>query len=172
MIYNQLKMNAEEVVKLCKLFQKNKIKIWIDGGWGIDALLSKQTRPHNDLDIAVRHKNVSKITRLLQAEGYQEIKDPNKKDYNFVLRNGRGYKIDIHSFEFDKMGNNIYGINYPKQSLTGKGIISGQIINCIAPEYVVQFHGNYEPKKKDLQDLKALCKKFNLELPENYKNRI
>jgi lincosamide nucleotidyltransferase A/C/D/E len=29
------------------------IKIWIDGGWGVDALLGKQTRTHADLDIVV-----------------------------------------------------------------------------------------------------------------------
>ncbi len=41
-------MNTEisEVLKIYKLFQENSIEVWIDGGWGIDALLGKQTRSH------------------------------------------------------------------------------------------------------------------------------
>lgn len=45
-------MESNDVVKLYKLFEENGIEVWIDGGWGIDALLGEQTRPHQDLDIA------------------------------------------------------------------------------------------------------------------------
>lgn len=45
----------------------------------------------------------------------------------------------------------------------------GKAVNCIAPEYVIKFHENFKPKEKDLKDVKALCNKFNLELPKNFK---
>ena len=45
---SDLRMPAETVVELYQLFERNGIEIWIDGGWGVDALLSKQTREHPD----------------------------------------------------------------------------------------------------------------------------
>jgi lincosamide nucleotidyltransferase A/C/D/E len=32
---------------------KNGVDVWIAGGWGVDALIGQQTRPHNDFDIFV-----------------------------------------------------------------------------------------------------------------------
>ena len=34
--------------------ENRKIKIWVDGGWCVDAHLGQQTRPHEDLDIAIQ----------------------------------------------------------------------------------------------------------------------
>lgn len=162
-------MEAEEVLKLYKQLQENGIEVWIDGGWGIDVLLGKQRRPHNDLDIAIRHRDVEKLRSLLSSQGYQEKKRDDTKDWNFVLEDDRDHKVDVHTFEFGERGNNIYGTEYPKESLTGEGTINGQTVKCISPEYVIKFHANYEPKEKDLKDIKALCDKFGIEPPENYR---
>src|SRR5258708_7387144 len=40
--------------------------VWIDGGWGVDALLGHQTRKHDDLDVAVHHSNLSTLCNLLE----------------------------------------------------------------------------------------------------------
>src|SRR5690242_455224 len=44
-------MRAEEVVALYTLLDDHGVRLWVDGGWGIDALLAEQTRPHKDLDV-------------------------------------------------------------------------------------------------------------------------
>jgi lincosamide nucleotidyltransferase A/C/D/E len=63
-------MTAEDVVRLYRLFAQHAIEVWLDGGWCVDALLGRQTRPHADLDIAVRHANVPMLRRLLLTRGY------------------------------------------------------------------------------------------------------
>ena len=50
---NSLNMSAEDAVELLKLFERHHITVWVDGGWGVDALLGEQTRLHNDLDLAL-----------------------------------------------------------------------------------------------------------------------
>lgn len=117
-------MQVEDVIKLYKLFQENGIEVWIDGGWGIDALLGKQTRPHNDLDIAIDHKDKPRLRKLLEEKGYKDVSRDDTSDWNFVLRDGER-EVDVHTFIFDDKGNNIYGTAYPKESLKGKGTISG-----------------------------------------------
>ncbi len=163
-------MESVDVINVYKLLQENGIEIWIDGGWGIDALFGEQTRPHTDLDIAVARKDVEKLRSVLID--YEDKPNEDSTEWNFVLEDKKTLEIDVHVFEFNEKGHSIYGIEYPKQSLTGIGIINGQTVNCIAPEYVVKFHGNYEPKDKDLQDIRALCEKFHLDPPENYKNSL
>ena len=167
MVYYEL-MEAKDIVELYKLFKENNIEVWIDGGWGIDALLGSQTRQHSDLDIAIERKNVEKLRSLLSSLGYQDKEKEGSTEWNFVLANDCK-EIDIHVFEFDDKKKNVYGIEYPKESLTGTGTISGQIVKCISPEYVIKFHENYEPKEKDFKDIKALCDKFRLDLTKNYK---
>lgn len=159
-------MKAEEVLKIYNLLKENDITIHVDGGWGIDALLGRQTRSHNDLDIAIARNDVEKLRNVLKD--YAEKEKDGSTEWNFVLEDQRGHEIDVHVFEFDDKGNNVYGIEYPKDSLTGVGTINGVTVNCIAAEYVIKFHENYEPKEKDLQDIKALCEKFNLKPSKGY----
>lgn len=158
---------ADHVIRIYNLLKSHNINVVIDGGWGIDALLGEQTRTHKDLDIAVEHKDVPKLRELLKAQGFEQIDHPNTKDYNFVLSNEASLEVDVHSYTFDSQGNNIYGITYPTASLTGKGVINGQEVRCIALEWVIKFHENYELDERGKKDIKALMDKFNLKPSKN-----
>ena len=67
-------MTALDVTDLYKQMEERGIVIWIDGGWGVDALLGDQTRPHKDLDIAVQQKDVEKMRSILQEREFKETK--------------------------------------------------------------------------------------------------
>ena len=163
-------MEAKDIIELYTLFEENHIQVWIGGGWGIDALLGKQSRPHKDLDIAIQHQDKPKLRKLLEERGYKDVARDDTSDWNFVLSDGER-EVDIHTFVFDDDGNNIYGTAYPKESLTGTGTINGKSVNCIPPEWVVKFHAEatYKPKAKDIQDVNAICDKLGLKPPEKYK---
>ena len=60
------------------------------------------------------------------------------------------------------------GEMYSATSLKGVGKINGQSVRCVSAEWSLKFHSGYELKEKDYRDMAALCKKFNLELPEEY----
>jgi lincosamide nucleotidyltransferase A/C/D/E len=51
-------MTSSEVLDLYSSLEILGVEIWIDGGWGVDALLGKQSRPHQDLDIAIQQKDL------------------------------------------------------------------------------------------------------------------
>jgi len=46
-------MDAEAVVEVWTAFEAERLEGVLDGGWAVDALLGRQTRPHGDLDIAL-----------------------------------------------------------------------------------------------------------------------
>jgi lincosamide nucleotidyltransferase A/C/D/E len=51
----------DEVVRLLDAFEAAKVKAWLDGGWGVDALLGRQRRTHDDLDLVVELKDVATV---------------------------------------------------------------------------------------------------------------
>lgn len=167
-------MTSQAVLDLYKELEKRGIQIWVDGGWGVDALLEEQTRPHKDLDIAIEEQNLVIFRELLKSKGYQEVRPEEGRPWNFVLGDGQGHEIDVHVVVLDDKSNGIYGPKengemYPASSLTGMGKIEGQIVKCISPEDMVKFHNQgYKIKESDIHDVTLLCKKFDISLPEEY----
>ena len=160
-------MTSIDVIDLYNKLDALGIMIWIDGGWGVDALLGKPTRPHEDLDIAIQQKDVSKLCELLEEEGYKEVKRDNQ--WNFVLGDPKGHRLDLHAFVFDDLGNVVEGNLYPAASLVGTGSIDGQTVRCISAEYQVKSHSGYELRDKDFKDVSALCDRFGIDYPEEYR---
>lgn len=170
-------MKSEDVLGLYNALEKIGIHVWVDGGWATDALLGGQTRPHQDMDIAIQQKDVVKFRELLTARGYQEIKLEIAKPHNFVLGDNKGREIDVHVIVLDNKGNGIYGPAengemFPASSLTGSGTITGQEVKCISAEYMVRFLAPWISKHphKYLEAVSLLCQKFGIELPEEYTN--
>ena len=161
-------MTAHDVVEIMRLFDQNHIDFYIDGGWGVDALLGEQTRIHADLDIAVQHKDVAQIRALLEARGYQDVPRDDTRECNFVLGDDQGHQIDIHSYTFDAAGQIVFGVPYPFDSLTGTGTVDGQPVKCISPEWMVKFHTGYKLDENDYHDVKALCQRFGMQAPAGY----
>jgi lincosamide nucleotidyltransferase A/C/D/E len=166
-------MTAADVASLYAQLEGLGITIWIDGGWGVDALLGKQTRPHKDLDITIQQRDVAKLCSLLRSRGYREIKLEQARPWNFVLADADGREIDFHVIVIADKGDGIYGPPennemYPAASLTGTGSILGQEVRCISVEWMVKFHSGYNLEEKDFRDVSALCKKFDIQLPEAF----
>jgi lincosamide nucleotidyltransferase A/C/D/E len=161
-------MTANDVLEVVRLFSQNHIELYIDGGWGVDALLGQQTRTHADLDIAVQHKDVPQIRALLEARGYTEVPRDDSWECNFVLEDDQGHQIDIHSYTFDSAGNHVYGVAYPFDSLTGTGSVNGHPVKCISPEWMVKFHTGYQLDENDYRDVQALCLRFGIKIPAEY----
>jgi len=161
-------MTAKDVIEFVKLLNHNGIDVCIDGGWGVDALLGKQTRPHDDLDIAVQHKDVPQIRALLEARNYKDIPRDDTRDCNFVLGDEDGHLVDFHSYTFDSAGNIVFGLEYPYDSLKGTGSINGFPVQCISPEWMVKFHTGYNLDDNDYHDVKLLCQHYGIGLPEEY----
>ncbi len=163
-------MTTQELLTIYNLAKSNNVTIWLDGGWGIDALLEKQTREHEDVDIVVEKKDVAKLRKLLSEQGYRDVPRDDTREENFVLGNEPGQLIDFHVVVFDKQGNGIYGPpekkqKYPASAFGVTGKISGQAVNCLTAEYQVESHTGYQPRERDRLDMKELCQKYKLKYP-------
>jgi lincosamide nucleotidyltransferase A/C/D/E len=161
-------MTAGDVVDLARLFDENHIPFHVDGGWGVDALLGGQTRRHADLDIAIQHKDAARLRALLEARGWREVPRDDSWECNFVLGDGRGRQVDVHSYTLDPAGKPVYGVPYPGESLSGVGTVNGHPVRCISPEWLVRFHSGYRLDENDERDVGALCRRFGIPLPPEF----
>lgn len=164
-------MRAEQVLDLLGCLRDHRIEVYVDGGWAVDALLGRQTRVHDDLDVAIPHAQVKALRRLLGGLNFAEQPRPDSWECNFVLAHPDGRRIDVHSYTLDGDGRNIGGIPYAAENLTGIGHIDGHEVRCIEPASLVRFHTGYEPDANDAHDVFLLCRQFGLALPSEYRER-
>lgn len=50
-------VRTEDACEIIKYALQNEIKVYLDGGWGVDALLKRESRIHNDIDLFVELKH-------------------------------------------------------------------------------------------------------------------
>lgn len=166
-------MNAEYVAELYRTLDRTGIAIWIDGGWAVDAVAGRQARSHNDLDIAVEAKALDALRQFLAERGYRQTLSKYASQWNFVLEDMDGRKIDVHIVVLDEQGgvwsDAVDGIAYPAGSLTGEGVIAGTSVRCISAELQLRFKTGYPPRAIDLQDVAVLCGILGRTVPDTHK---
>ncbi|MGI3781472.1 MAG: nucleotidyltransferase domain-containing protein, partial [Janthinobacterium lividum] len=59
-------MHLDEVTEVLADLREVGCRAWVAGGWGVDALVGRQTRPHRDLDLAVDGEDVPTAIAALE----------------------------------------------------------------------------------------------------------
>jgi lincosamide nucleotidyltransferase A/C/D/E len=153
------------------------VEVWLDGGWGVDALLGEQTRQHGDMDIVVRESDLGRLLDFLKEQGFRELARDDSRPWNFALGDASCREIDLHVIVLDSEGNGIYGPPdhgemYPAEALQGRGHVAGLPVRCISPEFQIASHRGYEFDETDVGDVCALADKFGLDIPREYRERL
>ena len=151
------------------LFDELGIKVWIDGGWGVDALLGECTREHQDLDIIISWEDSAILTEALCARGFVDVPTDDRKDRNFVMGHRSHGRIDFHVVELIEDGGAIYGpgeINWviTESELSAVGFIGERQVRCLSVDYQVRSHSGYVLQDTDFADLRALQKRYGVKL--------
>ena len=167
-------MKASNVISFYQAMEELAIEIWLDGGWGVDALLGEQTRPHGDLDIVIQEKDVPSALDFLTHRGFRQLERDDTCAWNFVMDDGTGKEIDFHVIVFDQDGNGVYGppeygAAYPAPALRGLGRVNGHRVKCTTADYQILSHQGYAFDETDVRDVRALAERFGLEIPKLYR---
>lgn len=165
-------MTADRALQLLAALGASGVDCRVDGGWGVDALLGEQTRPHDDLDLVVALDDFSAIEEVLAPEGFAVSED--HRPIRFVMRNTDGEQLDFHTVTYDEAGGGVQPqpkggtFRYPHEGFVA-GKIGGFDVVCISAQVQVLCHLGYDPSPKDVQDVLALCGRFDLDVPEPYR---
>jgi lincosamide nucleotidyltransferase A/C/D/E len=154
-----VRMDAAEVLAVLASLEAAGCSVWVGGGWGVDALVGHQTRPHQDLDLALDARDESSALGALESSGYRIETDWHPVRIELVAP-GRGW-VDLHPVVFGAEGHgqqaDIGGghFDYPPDGFD-EGLIAGQRVRCLSAEQQRRFHDGYEPRDVDLHDLALL----------------
>jgi lincosamide nucleotidyltransferase A/C/D/E len=168
-------MNAETVLGLLDLLHTSHIDAWVDGGWGVDALLGRETRPHDDLDLIVELDRFDRICEIFGRHGFRVGAD--ERPVRFVLAHPALGRVDFHTVTFDAAGGGVQAqpgggsFRYPPEGFVS-GTIGQRPVPCISADVQVLCHLGYEPKDKDVHDVTTLHREFATALPAPYRRLV
>jgi lincosamide nucleotidyltransferase A/C/D/E len=160
-------MTGTDVSAVLAVLQQAGVEVWVGGGWGIDALVGAQTRPHRDLDLMHRREQEPAVIAALAEAGYVETLD--WRPVRFVVADGDGHEIDLHPLIFTPDGSAVQAslepgedFDYPAACFV-TGTIQDSAVPCLSAQQQVYFHQGYEPTDRDRHDMAQLRQAFGLE---------
>ncbi|HET8525582.1 MAG TPA: amino acid transporter [Actinomycetota bacterium] len=152
----------------------DEVAIWLDGGWGVDALVGEQTREHNDLDLIVREDHIARMRGVLHEHGFRQS---GGVPVSFVLRDERGREVDVHPVRFDDGGNGHLGgddrgpFEHPADAFAAAGSIAGRRFACLSAEAQMANHAwGYPPGDTDFHDMRLLNARLGTALLPPYRS--
>jgi lincosamide nucleotidyltransferase A/C/D/E len=166
-------MDARSVLRVVAALEHAGVRVWLDGGWGIDALVGEQTRDHDDLDCVIALSDVTIARDALAALGFAVSLD--ELPTRFVARDPSDHRVDFHTVTFDATGAATQqlqdGTNapFPAQGFLGVGHIAGVHVACLTAAVQLLHHLGYDPDEKDHHDMALLADRCGIHLPAPYR---
>ena len=163
---------ARRVLEVLETLRAAGVSASLDGGWGVDALLGRETRAHEDLDLVVSITDVGAIEGALAPLGFEVAED--QLPVRFVMRRADGEQLDFHTVRFDAEGGGVQpqpgggSFRYPPEGFV-TGVVAGERVPCVSAPVQILCHIGYEPGPKDVHDVLRLCERFGLEVPVPYR---
>lgn len=154
-------MTAEEVHRVVDALTEVGCASWLEGGWGVDALVGRQTRRHRDLDLAFDADYEDIALDVLGRLGYAIETDWRPVRCELAAPPSR--YVDLHPVVLDDDGNGVQAgfdgttFFYPSSSFTA-GVVAGLPAGCISVDLQLEFHSGYDMGEIDRADLAQLLR--------------
>jgi lincosamide nucleotidyltransferase A/C/D/E len=164
-------LDASDVLVILDQLDQAGLVVWLDGGWGVDALLGHHSRPHQDLDLVIARDDCAAAEAALAGMGFQpDLAAAPGGPAQPLLVDADGRRVDLHVVVFDRHGNGwqelgggAWGV-YPVEGPSGVGVVGGQQVRCLTPQQV-RHHLGYPLDDGDRHDLGLLAERFGVAVP-------
>jgi hypothetical protein len=159
---SQLKVLSE----ISSISKALEIEFWLRGGWAIDFLLGKITRPHDDIDLVTWIQNREQLENALANAGYEQI--PVKEQFRNRQSNFRKNNVEVtfgyitYSVNGSLIMNGLPEWIWRADSLLPQSfMLNGISANVLNPKQLLEEKEVYEqigrtPRLKDLESKKIL----------------
>ena len=166
-------MDARCVLSVVATLRDAGVRVWLDGGWGVDALVGEQTRDHDDLDCVIALSDAPIARDALAGLGFAVTLD--ESPTRFVVRDRTDRRVDFHTVTFDAAGGATQQLQdgtlapYPSQGFSGSGSVAGVHVAYLTAAVQVLHHLGYDPDEKDHHDMGVLADRCGIDLRAPYR---
>jgi lincosamide nucleotidyltransferase A/C/D/E len=161
---------ASRVHSLLDLLSAAGVHAWVGGGWGVDALVGRQTRRHYDLDLVISdaRDDYLKVADVLKGAGFRpadaEFNPGLPMPWRYVWQHDDGHSVEVlpvalHDPPFSA------GLQDSQSSGTkspfAHGTIGGRSVRCLSAELQLVLHVGYPLRDVDASDMSVLRAHLN-----------
>jgi lincosamide nucleotidyltransferase A/C/D/E len=152
-------MNSDQVTALLNELGRYRLRVWVAGGWAVDAVVGRQTRPHADLDLAIDASQQPDLLDLLDRLGFAIAVNWLPVRAELLASDGR--KVDLHPVLFAPDGSGIqqgldgHSFTYAADGFA-EGVINGMRVPCLSIAQQLRFRECYPLRDIDHHDIVLL----------------
>ena len=170
-----LPVRAADVLEAVEVLGDAGVSAWLAGGWGVDALLGRQTRRHADLDLVLDANEGAerRASRALGRLGFQPKEDRDLDDGSWISRRLRlqddaGRIVELLLVDLPGLAAADPAVAASAGPFA-KGTIGGRPVACVSAPVQLALHLGYRPDGIQRHDVHRLCRRFRLPVPEPYR---
>ena len=158
-------MTGHDLLRVLDTLHLAGVSPVIEGGWGIDALLGQQTRPHHDLDLLVLDTDLEVSLEALSVIAFDDIRAASSTGA-LTVANRDGRSVDLRCYDTDYLISKT--IRFDSDRFNGRGFVVGRPVRCIDADGQVMSRVGYEPASHDLGDMWKLAELARVQLAAPY----
>ena len=163
-------MSASQMLTVYDVLDRDGVRFWVMGGWGVDALLSRVTRGHKDLDLLVHLSDLPRYAEIVRSRGFDRKLEWSESraidvdgmqfDSAFVDAHPDGREIDVHVIYLGHEGAVVQlsadPWRLPEDTLSGVGTIEGVTVRCVSKAAQLAMHSGYDLPAQHRGDVRLL----------------
>ena len=152
-------MTARNAWTILDLLVQCDVPAWVAGGWGVDALVGRESRTHDDLDVLIPEAAPDRARRRLVAAGFAVTLDELPTRFEMALTTFG--VVDLHPIQIDAGGSRLAlpdggWWTYSRGALDAEGKIGTRRCCCLSAYEQLRLHHGYEPRDIDRADIALL----------------
>jgi lincosamide nucleotidyltransferase A/C/D/E len=160
-------MPSERVPEVMEALESRDVRAWVAGGWGVDALIGEETRPHADLDIVFdstadgEERAFSALTGLGFRVMRREAVPGRIWTERIALSDREAQVVDLHPVRLEGDAVRVVradgsDVLLPAHDAFAAGTLAGRRVPCLSAVLQAELHRGYEAEVKDRLDMERL----------------
>ena len=160
--YRVISTPSWRVLAILDLLAAAEVRVWVAGGWGIDALVGRQNRPHLDVDLVISDDGppYERVAQVLTDEGFRPDGSYHTPGiaipWCHVWRHETGHKVEVLPVPLDKPPFAAKVAAADGWQPFTDGTIDGQRVPCLSAELQFLLHTGYPQREIDSRDVALL----------------
>jgi len=163
-------VRGNDLLRILDALEEAGIGFRLAGGWGVDALVGRQTRRHDDVDLVIDDfaGRVSDACATLGPLGFDLLGTycyPLWMPDRWLLRDGALRMVDLLSIDWPRLAG---ALGLPAEAGAGalsaelrsrafsEGIIGGRTVPCLSASVQLLYHSGFAPRSVHHHDLALL----------------